>query len=101
MRGPLVIKLRLYLTGNTPTSRQVVSNLREMLDTGAEYQLEVVDVFEYPEQALDDMVLATPTLIKVLPPPVRRLVGDLSERERVLAGLELLGDGSAAATEGA
>ena len=64
-----------------------------MLDRNCEgkYTLEVLDVFEHPETAYEDMILATPTLIKILPEPVRRIVGDLSNRERVLAGLEIEG----------
>lgn len=89
-----MVKLKLYVTGNTPTSEQVVAKIREIMvvDAQQDFELEVVDIFDDPEQAINDAVLATPTLLKVLPLPVRRLVGDLKDRERVLAGLELLGD---------
>ena len=87
-------KLRLYVTGHTPTADAVVAKIRAIMDTDGEYELEVVDVFQFPDKAYDDMVLATPTLIRVLPTPIRRLVGDLSDRERVLAGLEVIGNGN-------
>lgn len=88
----VVTKLRLYVTGETPTAKQVVARIREILETYEEYELEVLDVFEHPEQAFDDMVTVTPTLVRVLPLPIRRLIGDLGNRERVLAGLEIVRD---------
>ncbi len=84
-------KLKLYITGQTPGSEKLLSEIKAMFDRncGGKYSLEVYDIFEHPENAYDDMILATPTLIKILPEPVRKIVGDLSNRERVLAGLEL------------
>jgi len=86
-------KLKLFVTGKTPSSERVIRNIRELFDNnfGERYTLEVIDVFENPEEAYEAMILATPTLIKTLPEPVRRMVGDLSNRERVLAGLQIEG----------
>ncbi|MFH2098001.1 MAG: circadian clock KaiB family protein, partial [Pseudomonadota bacterium] len=94
--------LKLYVTGMTPTARNLVDRLRAILEEAIEdhYDLEVLDVLEHPESAYDDMILATPTLIRSLPPPVRKLVGDLSDQERVLAGLEIFGTGNRAEKDG-
>jgi circadian clock protein KaiB len=83
--------LKLYITGRTPRSEQCITNLRTICERElhGEYELEVIDVLEKPQLAEDDKILATPTLIKKLPPPVRTLIGDLSETERVLIGLDL------------
>lgn len=83
--------LRLYIAGRTAKSETAIANL-ERLCAGAlkgEYELEIVDVLEDPEAAERDRVLATPTLIKRLPPPLRRVIGDLSDSEKVLLGLEV------------
>ena len=84
-------KLKLYITGRTPGSQKTIKNIQTMFETncGGRYSLDVIDVFENPEEAYEAMILATPTLIKTLPAPVRKLVGDLSNRERVLAGLDI------------
>jgi len=83
--------LRLYVTGMTPKSQSAVSNIqkisREYLD--GNYELEVIDIYQQPELAKGEQIVATPTLIKKLPLPLRRLVGDLSQTERVLLGLDL------------
>ena len=86
-------KLKLYITGRTPGSEKVIRTIRKMFDEncGGKYTLDVIDVFENPEDAYEATILATPTLVKTLPAPVRQLVGDLSNRERVLAGLQLEG----------
>jgi circadian clock protein KaiB len=83
--------LKLYITGTNPRTEQAVANLRRICENelrGA-YTLEIIDVLEDPEAAERDRVLATPTLIKQLPPPLRRVVGDLSDKEKVLFGLEV------------
>ena len=69
-----------------------MANLRRICEAelGAEYDLEVIDVLEHPQVAEDQRILATPTLVKQLPLPLRRVIGDLSDREKVLFGLELL-----------
>lgn len=87
-----MIKLRLYVTGRTPTAEAIIAKIRESMATHGDYTLEVLDMFAEPERAIDDSVLATPTLLKVLPLPVRQLVGDLRDRERILAGLEIDGE---------
>lgn len=84
--------LRLFITGKTVKSEQCIANLRMICekDLNGEYELEVIDVLEKPQLAEDEKILATPTLIKKLPPPVRRLIGDLSDAEKVLLGLDLM-----------
>lgn len=83
--------LKLYVTGMTTRSRAAIANLRRICENELmeEYALEIVDVLESPELAEKHKILATPTLIKDLPPPVRRIIGDLSDRDRVLIGLDL------------
>jgi circadian clock protein KaiB len=84
--------LKLYVTGSTPRTQLAISNLRRICEAelGAQYDLEIIDVLEHPQVAEDQRILATPTLVKQLPPPLRRVIGDLSDREKVLFGLELL-----------
>jgi len=84
--------LRLYITGRTIQSQRAIRNLGEICDTELEghYEIEVIDILEHPQLAEDHKILATPTLVKHLPAPVRKIIGDLSDRERVLLGLDLL-----------
>jgi len=86
--------LKLYVAGNTPNSMRALKTLRNILETDFRgvYALKVIDVLKNPQLAEEDKILATPTLSKILPPPVRRIIGDLSDRERVLIGLDLLYD---------
>ena len=81
--------LKLYVTGTAPSSRRAMASLRRLCDEEFEgqYRLVIIDVMEQPQLAKDDEILATPTLIKVSPLPVRRFVGDLSDAERVLSSL--------------
>lgn len=83
--------LKLYITGHTPKSERAIANLRRICEEelGGEYELMVIDVLEQPQLAEDDKILATPTLIRALPPPMRRVIGDLSDSEKVLLGLDL------------
>lgn len=83
--------LRLYVTGKTPNSLRAITNLKELCDQylPSRYDLQVIDIYQQPELAEEDQILATPTLVKELPPPLRRLIGDLSDRERVLVKLDL------------
>lgn len=83
--------LKLYVTGSSPRAEQAIENLRQICeqDLHSKYELEVIDVLEHPELAEEARILATPTLIKQLPPPLRRVIGDLSNREKVLLGLEV------------
>jgi circadian clock protein KaiB len=83
--------LRLYVTGLTPKSTRAIANLRALCDEYLKgvYDLEVVDIYQQPERAKADEVVAVPTLIKQLPLPLRKMVGDLSNKERVLVGLNI------------
>lgn len=85
-------QLRLYITGQNARSQHALMHLREICDSKltGQYDLEVVDVLEHPQLAEDEKILATPTLIRKLPPPIRKIIGDLSDRERVLLGLDLV-----------
>ncbi|WP_298614926.1 circadian clock protein KaiB [uncultured Thermosynechococcus sp.] len=84
--------LKLYVAGNTPNSVRALKTLNNILEKEFKgvYALKVIDVLKNPQLAEEDKILATPTLAKVLPPPVRRIIGDLSNREKVLIGLDLL-----------
>ncbi len=83
--------LKLYITGTSSTAKQAIANLQRICDEElhGRYDLEIIDVLEHPELAETDRILATPTLIKRLPPPLRRVIGDLSDKHKVLLGLEL------------
>jgi circadian clock protein KaiB len=83
--------LRLYVTGSTPRSARSIFNIRKFCEERllGRYKLEVIDIYQQPELARQEQIVAAPTLIKRLPLPLRTLVGDLSDRERVLAGLDL------------
>ena len=86
--------LKLYIDGNTPSSKKALKTLKTILEESFNgmYALKVIDVKESPQLAEEDKIMATPTLSKVLPPPVRKIIGDLSDREKVLIGLDLLYD---------
>lgn len=83
--------LRLYISGLTPRSTDALATIRAVCDEHLKgrFQLEVIDLYQHPERAETDEIIATPTLIKQLPSPLRRLVGDLSDVERVLVGLNV------------
>ena len=83
--------LRLYVAGFTPRSSSAIANLRAMCDKHlvGRYQLEVFDLYQQPELAQGAQVLAAPTLVKELPLPVKRLIGDLSDEQRLLASLQI------------
>jgi circadian clock protein KaiB len=84
-------KLRLFITGSTPRSTAAIQNMRRICAERlqGDYDLEVIDVYQHPDATRDYQIVATPTLVKVLPEPLRKIIGDLSDRERVLAGLNL------------
>jgi circadian clock protein KaiB len=84
--------LKLYVAGNTPNSVRALKMLNNILEEDFQgvYALKVIDVLKNPQLAEEDKILATPTLAKILPPPVRKIIGDLSDREKVLIGLDLL-----------
>lgn len=81
----------LYITGHTPVSERAIMNLRRICNSefGETYSLSIIDVLEYPQLAEDEKIFATPTLIKELPPPCRRIVGDLSDANKFLSKLDL------------
>jgi circadian clock protein KaiB len=83
--------LTLYVTGTSPRANVAIGNLQRICEQELEgqYELEIVDVLENPQRAEDEKILATPTLIKQLPPPLRRVIGDLSDKDKVLIGLEV------------
>lgn len=83
--------LRLYVTGETANSQRAVRNLERLLKTelAGLYKLEIIDVVKNPGLAEEEKILATPALTKVLPRPVRRIIGDLSDKEKVLLGLDI------------
>lgn len=83
--------LTLFVTGTSPRTQVAIDNLNRICaqELDGRYELEIVDVLEDPQRAEDERILATPTLIKQLPPPLRRVIGDLSDKEKVLLGLEV------------
>jgi circadian clock protein KaiB len=86
------ILLRLYVAGQTPKSMTAFANLKNICEEhlAGRYQIEVVDLLKNPTLARGDQILAIPTLVRKLPEPVRKIIGDLSNTERVLIGLDLL-----------
>jgi circadian clock protein KaiB len=83
--------LRLYIAGATPKSVLALKNLRVICEEHLEgrYEIEVIDLLEMPQRAYGDQILALPTLVRRLPEPIKRIIGDLSNTERVLVGLDL------------
>ncbi len=83
--------LRLYVTGMTRNSTRAIENLRAICEEylPGRYDLEIIDIYQHPVLMQGEQIIAAPTLIKKLPEPLRRLVGDMSDKERVLLGLDL------------
>ena len=83
--------LRLYVAGMTPRSTRAVENVRTICEEHLQgrYELEVIDVYQQPTLAKGEQIVAAPTLIKKLPLPLRRVIGDMSSKERLLLGLDL------------
>lgn len=83
--------LRLYIAGETPRALRAFSNLKRICEEHlkGQYEIEVVDLRQNPTLAASDEILALPTLVRKLPPPMRKIIGDLSNEERVLVGLDL------------
>lgn len=83
--------LRLFVTGATPASLAAILNLKKICDEYLDgcYELEVIDIYQHPEAARDEQIIAAPTLIKKLPLPTRKFIGDLADKKRILAGLDL------------
>jgi circadian clock protein KaiB len=84
-------ELKLYVAGQTPKSLQAFANLKRICENhlAGEYRIEVIDLMKNPQLAQGDQILALPTLVRKLPEPVRKIIGDLSNTERVLVGLDL------------
>ncbi len=85
-------ELRLYIAGQTPKSVTAIVNLNRLCEEylAGRYQIEVIDLIQNPKLAAGDQIIAIPTLVRRLPEPLRRIVGDLSNTERTLVGLQLL-----------
>jgi circadian clock protein KaiB len=82
--------LRLYVAGQTPKSIRAFENLKRLCeDLAGRYQIEIIDLLQNPQLARGDQILAVPTLVRRLPPPIKKIIGDLSNRERILVGLDL------------
>jgi circadian clock protein KaiB len=84
-------ELRLYVTGQSPKCLRAADNLRRVCEQhlAGQYNIEVVDLLQNPQLAAEDQILAVPTLVRRLPPPIRKIVGDLSDVDRLLVGLQL------------
>lgn len=90
-RTEITFVLRLYVAGATSKSARAIERIRGICDTylKGRYELEVIDIYQHPESAGEEQVIAAPTLIKKLPQPIRRLIGDMSDEDRILIGLGL------------
>ena len=90
-KKPEVWKLRLYVAGQTPRSIRALANLKALCEEHLKgrYQVEVIDLLKHPRLARGDQIVAIPTLVRRLPPPVRKIIGDLSNTAGVLVGLDL------------
>lgn len=84
--------LKLYVSGMTPKSRKAVSNVKEICETHLKgrYTLRVIDLYQNPKLAKGEQIVAMPTLIKKLPPPLRKIIGDMSDKDKLLVGLDLV-----------
>jgi circadian clock protein KaiB len=91
-RGTQQYLLRLYVTGMTTRATRAIENVRTICEEHLKgrYDLEVVDLYQQPVLAKDEQIIAAPTLVKKLPLPLRRIIGDMSQRDRVLLGLDLI-----------
>jgi circadian clock protein KaiB len=87
--------LRLYVAGQTPRSVQAFANLTKICEEhlAGRYRIHVIDLLEHPQLAKGDQILAIPTLVRTLPEPIRKIIGDLSNKDRVLVGLDLRASG--------
>ena len=84
--------LKLFITGTTPRCTRAIKNIRAICEDSlaGRYDLEVIDIYQHPEQAKPEQIVVTPTLVKKLPLPFRRMIGDLSNNERVMVGLDIV-----------
>ena len=94
--------LRLYVTGRSPKCLRAIENLRRVCEEHlpGRYRIEIVDLLENPRLAAEDQILAVPTVVRRLPSPIRKIVGDLSDNDRLLVGLQIQPPGSHGMTEG-
>lgn len=83
--------LRLYIAGQTPKALAALVNLRKQCEEHlhGRYEIEVIDLVEHPELAESDQIVALPTLVRRLPPPIKKVIGDLSNKEKILVGLDI------------
>ncbi|MGZ6223048.1 MAG: circadian clock KaiB family protein [Syntrophales bacterium] len=83
--------LRLYVAGMTPNSRRAIENTKKICEEHLKgrYELEIIDIYQQPIFAKEGQIIAAPTLVKELPPPLRKFIGDMSQTERILLGLDL------------
>lgn len=83
--------IKLFITGHSPRSKNAITALQHIceVDLNGGYQLEIIDVLDHPEEADKHQILATPTAVKELPQPIRKVIGDLSDTEKVLLGLDI------------
>jgi circadian clock protein KaiB len=86
-----VMQLRLYVAGQTPRSITALTNLKQLCEERmpGKYKIEVIDLMKKPQLASGDQILAVPTLVRRLPPPMRKIIGDLSNRDKLLIGLDI------------
>lgn len=91
MTTPAQFELRLYVAGQTAKSRSALANLKRICGThlAGQYRIEVIDLTQNPALAAGDQILAVPTLVRRLPEPIKKIIGDLSNEERVLVGLDV------------
>ncbi len=89
--GSEAYRLRLYVAGQTPRSVQAITNLKQICEDHLQgrYEIEIIDLLKNPQLARGDQILAVPTLVRRLPEPIKKIIGDLSNTERVLVGLDL------------
>ena len=89
--GPVEFELRLYVAGHTPKSLSALTNLQRICEThlAGQYRIEVIDLLKTPQLAAGDQIFAVPTLVRRLPEPIKKIIGDLSNEERVLVGLDV------------
>lgn len=83
--------LRLYVAGVTPRSQEAIRTVKAMCEEhlAGRYELEVIDIYQQPTLAKNEQIIAAPTLIKKLPPPLRKIIGSMADREKILVGLDL------------
>lgn len=87
----VLYELRLYVAGQTPKSLTAFANLKRICEThlAGQYRIEIIDLLKTPQLAAGDQILAVPTLVRCLPEPIKKIIGDLSNEERVLVGLDV------------